>query len=160
MLRTTILFLSVLLLCIIATLPAVQAQKMTLAPKNKGTYDDWHPTYNDTITFTVTVSGLNAAEISKGELRFDFEKVSKWKGVCMNEGSGTKADLFFRYSDQTVSTAPQWNQWSKDKVEAVAKWQASDNLDSFTIDMTVRCEDYGAFGILRVKLYDNVSLII
>ena len=153
--RTTILFLSVLLLCILAIHPIVHAQTMTFTPSNQTTYDSWEPTYNDTITFTVTVSGLNATGISKGEVRFDFERVSNWKGICMNEGTKTKADLFFRYSDQTVYTAPRWKKWSKDKVNAVAEWQQSDNLDSFTIDITVRCEDYGAFGILRVKLYKS-----
>lgn len=87
MLRTTNLFFSGLLLSILATYSIAHAQTMTFTPADPSSYDSWEPTYDGTLSFTVSVSGLNAAGISKGEVRFDFEKVSKWKGICMNFGS-------------------------------------------------------------------------
>lgn len=92
MIRTTTLILSGLLLCILATHSIVHAQTMTFTPSNQTTYNDWEPEYNDTISFSVTVSKLHAAGISQGEVRFDFEKVSNWKGICMNQNLGTKKD--------------------------------------------------------------------
>ncbi len=80
-----------------------QKVDMSLIWSDKATYDDWEPTLNGTLSFTATVSGLHAAQVSKGNIRFDFEKVSNWKGTCMNAdegGKGTSQDLIFEYNDQ------------------------------------------------------------
>ena len=125
---------------------------MTFVWSDETAYNEWVPTLNGTLTFTATVSGLYAAEVSKGNIRFDFEKVSRWKGTCMNSdegGKGTKPDLVFEYNDQSDPAPLKWQGWTggqKNKVSA--EWKSDDNLDGFTINITVRCEDYGAFGIL------------
>ena len=149
--------LTFLFIAVFAATPVAQSQTLTITPSNQTTYDDWEPTNDGTLTFTVAVSGLSAASISAGEIRFDFEQVSNWEGTCMNEGSGTDSDLNFTDTDQTTYTAPRWTQWSGATQNVVAAWNLSDNLNNFSMDVTVHCKDYGAFGILRVKLYNTSS---
>lgn len=153
--KVKFLLLLLLLISIIKAIPYTHAQTMTFTPKNQSTYDEWEPRFDNTITFSVTVSGLHDAQISDGEVRFGFQQVSRWKGYCMNFGSVTSPDLNFQRIDQEtyVAPTPRWKEWSGSSNTAVAQWQSSDNLDTFTIDITVRCKDYGAFGILRASLY-------
>lgn len=149
------------LIGLLSAIPVAQSQTMTLVWSDKPTYDAWVPTDGGTLTFTVTVSGLFGAGISAGEVRFDFEKVSRWKGICMNEGTGTKQDLFFEFNDQDDISPLEWHRWSGGRKDSVvAKWTSDDNLDGFTIQITVRCDDYGAFGILRAQLYKSRFSII
>ena len=155
--KNMFIYLSFLFIAVFAVTPVAQSQTLTITPSNQTTYDDWEPTNDGTLTFTVAVSGLSAASISAGEIRFDFEQVSNWEGTCMNEGSGTESDLNFTNTDQTTYTAPRWTQWSGATQNVVAAWNLSDSLDNFSMDITVRCKDYGAFGILRVKLYNTSS---
>ena len=162
MLKVTTLCLIFLLIGIFDAMPVAQAQTLTIAPENQSTYDDWEPTDGGTLIFTVTVDGLSAANITDGEIRFDFETVSNWEGTCMNQGSGTDPDLYFNSSDYGTGTVPRWQlpsgtlpDTSLDEVSAA--WDSSDNLDNFSIDVTVSCRDYGAFGILRIKLYNTSS---
>ena len=155
--KNMIFCLTFLFIAVFAATPVAQSQTLTITPSNQTTYDDWEPTNDGTLTFTVAVSGLSAASISAGEIRFDFEQVSNWEGTCMNEGSGTESDLNFTNTDQTTYTAPRWTQWSGATQNVVAAWNLSDSLDNFSMDITVRCKDYGAFGILRVKLYNTSS---
>ena len=130
---------------------------MSLVWSDKSTYDDWEPTLHGTLSFTVTVSGLYAASVSEGNIRFDFEKVSNWEGTCMNAdegGKGTNPDLLFEYNDQSDPSPLKWQSWKGgQKKKVAAEWKSSDNLDGFTMNITVRCEDYGAFGILRARVY-------
>ena len=151
--KNMIFCLTFLFIAVFAATPVAQSQTLTITPSNQSTYDNWEPTNDGTLTFTVAVGGLSAASISAGEIRFDFETVSNWKGIRMNEGSGTESDLNFTNTDQTTYTAPRWTQWSGATQNVVAAWNLSDSLDSFSMNITVRCKDYGAFGILRVKLY-------
>ena len=155
--KNMVFCLTFLFIAVFAATPVAQSQTLTITPSNQTTYDDWEPTNDGTLTFTVAVSGLSAASISAGEIRFDFETVSNWNGTCMNDGSGTESDLNFTNTDQTTYTAPRWTQWSGATQNVVAAWNLSDSLDSFSMNITVRCKDYGAFGILRVKLYNTSS---
>ena len=155
--KNMIFCLTFLFIAVFTATPVAQSQTLLITPSNQTTYDNWEPTNDGTLTFTVAVSGLSAASISAGEIRFDFETVSNWKGIRMNEGSGTESDLNFTNTDQTTYTAPRWTQWSGATQNVVAAWNSSDSLDSFSMDITVRCKDYGAFGILRVKLYNTSS---
>ena len=155
MFKKMIFCLTFLFIAVFAVTPVAQSQTMSIAPSNQTTYDNWEPTNDGTITFTVAVGGLSAANISAGEIHFDFETVSNWPGICMNDGTGTDPDLNFTDTDQTTYTAPRWTQWSGASQNVVAAWNSSDSLDSFSMNITVRCKDYGAFGILRVKLYNT-----
>ena len=155
--KNMIFCLTFLFIAVFAATPVAHSQTLLIAPSNQSTYDNWEPTNDGTLTFTVAVSGLSAASISAGEIRFDFEQVSNWEGTRMNEGSGTDSDLNFTDTDQTTYTAPRWTQWSGASQNVVAAWNLSDSLDSFSMNITVRCKDYGAFGILRAKLYNTSS---
>lgn len=141
----------------IAVANGSQKVDMSLIWSDKTKYDDWEPKLNNTLSFTVTVSGLYDAGVSEGNIRFDFEKVSNWKGTCMNtdEGDkGTNPDLLFEYNDQSDPSTLRWQSWTGGQKKKVsAEWISSDNLDGFTMTITVRCEDYGAFGILRARVY-------
>ena len=157
MFKKMVFCITFLFIAVFAATPVAQSQTLSIAPSNQTTYDNWEPTNDSTLTFTVAVGGLSAASISAGEVRFDFETVSNWEGTRMNEGSGTDSDLNFTDTDQTTYTAPRWTQWSGASQNVVAAWNLSDSLDSFSMNITVRCKDYGAFGILRVKLYNTSS---
>ena len=157
MFKKMVFCITFLFIAVFAATPVAQSQTLSITPSNQTTYDNWEPTNDSTLTFTVAVGGLSAASISAGEIRFDFETVSNWKGIRMNEGSGTDSDLNFTDTDQTTYTAPRWTQWSGASQNVVAAWNLSDSLDSFSMNITVRCKDYGAFGILRVKLYNTSS---
>ncbi len=162
--KTIIFCLTFLLIGVFAATDIAQAQTLTISPKNQDTYNDWEPTNGGTLTFTVNVSNLSAANITGGKISFDFETVSRWHGICMNDGeckAPEDPDLYFD-STQTTYTAPRWQQSSESsdsstspRVDAV--WNSSDNLNNFSIDVKVLCRDYGAFGILRVKLYKSTS---
>ena len=155
--KNMFIYLTFLFIAVFAAIPVAQSQTLSITPDNQDTYDNWEPTNDGTLTFTVAVGGLSAANISAGEVRFDFETVSNWDGTCMNDGSGTDSDLNFTYTDQTTYTAPRWTQWSGATQNVVAAWNSSDSLGNFSMNITVRCKDYGAFGILRVKLYNTSS---
>ena len=176
MFNKMIFCLTFLFIAVFGAIPIVQSQTLSITPSNQTTYDNWEPTNDGTLTFTVTVGGLSAANISAGEIHVDFEQVSEWPGICMNEGAAKATedtDLYFNSSDYGIGTVPRWQLPSGTLPdtpldEVSAAWDSSDNLDNFSIDVTVSCRDYGAFGILRVKLYNtstssdvfNVSIAI
>ena len=162
--RKLLLLLIFALIGFFCAIPIAQANgdhnvDMTFAWSDKNAYDKWEPKLNSTISFTATISGLYDARVDDGNIRFDFEKVSKWEGTCMNADEGDrkkKPDLAFKYEDQSDPAPLKWKGWTegeKNKVEA--EWKSDQSLDGFTIDITVRCYDYGALGILRARLYKN-----
>ena len=124
--KNMFIYLTFLFIAVFAATPVAQSQTLSIAPSNQTTYDNWEPTNDSTLTFTVAVGGLSAASISAGEVRFDFETVSNWEGTCMNEGSGTDSDLNFTDTDQTTYTAPRWTQWSGASQNVVAAWNSYD----------------------------------
>ena len=46
----------------------MQATNVKIEPLNESTYNDWEPTYDNELTFLVTVTGLD----SSGEISFRF----------------------------------------------------------------------------------------
>ena len=93
--RKLFLLLIFALIGFFCAIPIAQANgdhnvDMTFAYSDKAEYDKWEPKLNSTISFTATVSGLYDARAYDGNIRFDFETVSKWDGTCMNADEETE----------------------------------------------------------------------
>ena len=139
-------------------------------------YDIWKPTDGGKITFTVVVKNLHdpAEGFSEGKVTLSFpEVITSWSGICMNSPRlkpQDTPDLRFYPKDQAVLgntlkwDSPIWNDLVghpntsddsavKDSVGVV--FTSKDNLDTFSFTITVRCEDYGAFGILVATLVSS-----
>lgn len=91
-----------ILLLLLTIIPVVQATNISIVPKNEYGYDNWTPSYNNTLTFLVSVSNVR----STGSISFSFTQVSSWPGVYMNRNSDIKIennrpDLRFYSSDQS-----------------------------------------------------------
>ena len=85
-----------------AALPFVQATNVKIEPLKESTYNNWHPKYDNHLTFLVSVTGLE----SSGSISFSFTQVSSWPGVYMNKDSSieienSRPDLRFYASDQS-----------------------------------------------------------
>ncbi|RKU09698.1 hypothetical protein C6501_14945 [Candidatus Poribacteria bacterium] len=174
--------LFILLFCLLTTLfllypSAVSAVSVTLTPDSS--YEKWLPGNSNTLSFTVTVSGLHGPKgFSAGSVSLTFENVSNWPGLCMNMNmpadypdTETENDLRFYPKDQTelgsdgLKWVPAiWNslvgEESTGKYEGVqksvgVKFTSALNRDTFSFTITVRCEDYGAFGTLVATLIKN-----
>ncbi len=93
-------YLTVLLL-MFSVIPFVQATNVRIVPKDQYEYDLWQSTYNNPLTFLVTVSDVRSA----GSISFSFTQVSSWSGIYMNKNSdieieNSRPDLRFYASDQ------------------------------------------------------------
>ena len=76
------------LLFLFTIVPRVQATNVEIEPLNESTYNDWEPTYDNELTFLVTVTGLD----SSGEISFRFTQVSSWPGVYLNKDSDIETE--------------------------------------------------------------------
>jgi len=100
------------------------------------------------------------------KITFSFKEVSKEKGICMNyptkDASNTNPDLFFPDDDSMKEFDLDEDETDKKKRCPTEILKAKDNpshrhhyLKATTkkpvteATVTVRCEDYGAFGILQ-----------
>ena len=170
---------SILLFCLFTILFVLclsDTYAVSIELKSPSDYDDWRPTYNGKLTFTVVVSGLHKSPegFSKGSVTLSFPEVSNWVGICMNAPlpslAQTTPDLRFYPKDQSVLqkglewVPKNWNDLvgaedtgdTTDVQDSVSvKFDSKDNLRGFTFTITVRCEDYGAYGKLEAKLVSD-----
>ncbi len=170
------LFVYIILLCLLTTLAGLspsdtRAASVELRPPMD--YDDWKPTDQGKITFTVEVSGI---DFSEGSVSLSFEKVSSWIGICMNmprENPGTDPDLRFYPADQVPLPAGLrwepaiWNDLVGRELTNVniavrdsvgVKFNSDSNVGAtITFTITVRCEDGGAYGRLVAELSNSTG---
>jgi len=138
---------------------------LTLTPQ------DWLPdARNGRLVFTSRIYEFKNGKWSyPGEARkitFSFKEVSKENGICMNyptkDTSNTNPDLFFPDDDSMKEFALDEDETDKKKRCPTEILRAKDNpahshhyLKATTkkpvteATVTVRCEDYGAFGVLQ-----------
>jgi hypothetical protein len=140
---------------------------LTLTPR------DWLPdARNGRLVFTARIYEFkNGKWEYPGEARkitFSFKEVSKENGVCMNyptkDASNTNPDLFFPDDDSMKEFALDEDETDKSRKKRCPTeiLRAKDNpahrhhyLKATTkkpvteATVTVRCEDYGAFGVLQ-----------
>ena len=168
---------SIFILCLFTILSGLYssgAHAVSIELKPPSNYDTWRPTNTDKITFTVIVDGLHDSSegFSEGAVTLSFSEVSEWVGICMNapqSGAESDPDLRFYPKDQSkLSDGLEWDPENWNRLvgdESIAddesvrdsvgvKFDSDDNLSGFTFSITVRCEDYGAYGILVATLVD------
>jgi hypothetical protein len=149
---------------------------LTLTPQN------WLPdARNGRLVFTARIYDFeNGKWEYPGEARqitFSFKEVSKENGICMNyptkDTSNTNPDLFFPDDDSMKEFDLDEDETDGDAEKKCPTeiLKAKDNpahkhhyLKATTkkpvteATVTVRCEDYGAFGILKVEAEDCETL--
>jgi hypothetical protein len=149
---------------------------LTLTPQN------WLPdARNGRLVITARIYEFKSGKWEyPGEARqitFSFKKVSKERGVCMNypskDASNTNPDLFFPDDDSMKEFTLDEDETDGDAEKKCPTeiLKAEDNpahrhhyLKATTkkpvteATVTVRCEDYGAFGILKVEAEDCENL--
>jgi len=163
----------ILLLCVV---PLAHAASISIEAKNTQTFNlnTWLPSAGDTVDLLVSVSGYTH---SHGEIQFYFTEVSNWPRTYMNStDTDTQQDLKIynkrgkeqstavfssvanARADTALSTADAsyltWETQENGTTRARFSWTSSANMPStFTIGVTVTCEDYGAFGTLQARLF-------
>jgi len=179
-------FVFILLVCVV---PFAYSASISIVGKETQTtqtttaFNDWLPQDGNTVDLLVTVSDYGHSD---GEIQFHFTEVSNWPGTCMNGSpkrtSGTdlnnnpisKQDLcLYGQSSQVFASESDaragrratvkhltWEDRQDGTTDLRVSWTSSADMPStFTIGVTVTCEDYGAFGTLQARLYkENATL--
>jgi len=166
----------ILLLCVVPLADSASISivgKATETTETTKAFNVWLPQDGDTVDLLVSVSGYTH---SHGEIQFYFTDVSNWPGTCMNStdtetqqdlkiynkrGKEQSSQVFASVADARAGTALSvvpahltWETQADGTTRARFSWTSSANMPStFTIGVTVTCEDYGAFGTLQARLY-------
>ena len=161
-----------ILFLLLTVVSAVQASNISIVPEDQTGYDEWLPSYGNSLTFFVSVTGAS----SSGSISFNLTNVSAWTGQYMNKGDETTKDLLFPSQEDKAYASVEKAQsdellggsfdeseltWtiSSLKQTATLSWVADTNLPStFTIPVTVNSEDGGSFGTLVATFNSNYSL--
>ena len=109
----------------------------------------WIPSYNATVKINATVSG----SVSGGHVNFTLNPVTNYIGECMNSGTNTGYDL--RLPSQQESTSGLT--WSGGGGITLTATFGASPPSSFNV--TVKCYDWGAFGMLNADLYDSSGIL-
>ena len=175
--RFTILMMFVCLLATLTGLYPSQTHAVSVELLKPADYDTWEPINKGTITITVKVSGLHdrTEGFSEGTVTLNFSEITSWIGICMNyPNKMPKSENDLRFYPKDQEPLPDGMNWIPEEwntlvgaestginegvVDEVGfEFTSKINTDTFSVPITIRCEDYGAYGLLLATLVDSLD---